>query len=260
MNYDLEPQKRPRAPDAEVLAAEAALAVTEFSVLTGGAAPSVQGPSDEDVFTKIIPNLPGWCSEAKARRLARLVVDRHARVAVEIGVFGARSLLALGVGGRVARAQVIGIDPYTADASLAGKNAPENDAYWQDRARGGQIDYEDIFRKACAAAAMFPNVRILRAKSLDAASVFDPGTVDLIHIDGNHSEETSCADVRAWLPKMSLGGIVIMDDVGWETTRAAQKLLTDSGCKELERVVHKTNSGNIEESWAVYQCVGSHLK
>lgn len=257
VQYDLEPQKAPRPIDETKLAVEATKTVAEFRHTPnthGERAPTSVGPSDEEFFTKIIPGLPGWCWPAKSRRLADLVADRHARTVVEIGVFGGRSLLALGVGARRVAATVTGVDPYVQSASLEGANAPENDEWWKDRSAGGSVDYEAVFKAAREAAALVSGVRVVRAKSLDLVATYGAGTVDVIHIDGNHSEETSCADVHAWLPKMSLGGIIVMDDIRWETTAKAQRMLVEAGCSLLEESV------GPEGSYAIYQCVGARLK
>jgi predicted O-methyltransferase YrrM len=260
VQYDLEPQKRPVAPDEKKLAAEATKTIAEFRPQTARAPATHTGPSDDAFFTKIIPELPGWCSIDKSRRLADLVEARHARSVVEIGVFGGRSLLALGVGARRVGATVTGFDPYTQSASLEGGQEPVHEEWWKDRSAGGSVDYEATYKVAQEACMRLVGVGVVRAKSLAAVDSYRPGTVDVIHIDGNHSEETSCADVKAWLPKLSLGAIIIMDDVGWETTMKSQKLLEASGCMELERVVQKTPDGRVAESWAVYQAFGSRLK
>ncbi len=263
VQYDLEPQKRPLALDEDKFAAEAAKTGAEFKppVAHGQCAPAPHtGPSDDAFFMKIIPELPGWCSVDKSRRLADLVEHRNARTVVEIGVFGGRSLIALGVGARRVGAMVVGFDPYSQAASLDGANSAENDAWWRDRAAGGMVDYEGVYKVACDATTRLPGVNLVRARSLNVVDNYKPGTVDVIHIDGNHSEETSCADVKAWLPKLSLGAIIVMDDVGWATTVKAQKILEATGCKELECVVIKTYEAQVSEPWAVYQCVGSKLK
>ena len=204
-------------------------------------------PSDEDFFRRIIPGLLGWCSEEKARRLAQIVRHRRARTVVEIGVFGGRSLVALGVGGRHVGARVVGIDPYAAAASLEGKNSAENDEWW------ARVDYEAVYRDAQNAASLV-GASVMRAKSIDVAPLFDAGGVDVIHIDGNHSEETSTEDVRVWLPKLALGAFIIFDDIAWSTTNRAQKMILDAGCVLVDSRIAK------DESWGVFQAVGVDLK
>lgn len=175
------------------------------------------------VIGEIIPTLQGWCTVEKASHLADLVVDRAADVCVEIGVFGGRSLLAMAVAQReLGHGTCWGVDPWSAVASLEGENSPENDEWWS------RLDYEDVYRRFVEAVVhhdLLPVCNWLRTKSITASRLFDDRTVDVLHIDGNHSEFTSVADVVTWLPKMAPGGIVVMDDADWTTTAAAQRLL-----------------------------------
>lgn len=181
------------------------------------------GAATYAVVGEVIPTLQGWCTVEKASHLADLVVDRGAGVCVEVGVFGGRSLLAMAFAQReLGRGATWGIDPWSAVASLEGENSPENDEWWS------QLDYEDVYRRFVEAVlqhGLLPVCNWMRTKSVTASRLFDDRTVDVLHIDGNHSEFTSVTDVVTWLPKMSPGGIVVMDDADWATTAAAQRLL-----------------------------------
>ena len=49
--------------------------------------------------------------------------------------------------------------------------------------------------------------------------------IEMLTIDGNHSELASCRDVRLYLPMVVSGGIVIADDTDWPTTQKAVEML-----------------------------------
>jgi hypothetical protein len=49
--------------------------------------------------------------------------------------------------------------------------------------------------------------------------------IDLLHIDGNHSEKASMRDVELWLPRVPSGGFVVFDDINWDTTKKAVQYL-----------------------------------
>jgi hypothetical protein len=56
---------------------------------------------------------------------------------------------------------------------------------------------------------------LIREPSVRAAERFAPGSIDVLHIDGDHSREAVAADVAAWLPRMRPGAIVVFDDCSW---------------------------------------------
>lgn len=55
--------------------------------------------------------------------------------------------------------------------------------------------------------------RLLRSTFDDALSSFADGSIDLLHIDGWHTEEAVRHDLQSWLPKLRAGGILLMHDV-----------------------------------------------
>jgi len=58
---------------------------------------------------------------------------------------------------------------------------------------------------------------LLRSGFDDALGQFEPGSIDLLHIDGLHTETAVRHDVDSWLPKLRPGGILLLHDVGVRT-------------------------------------------
>lgn len=73
-------------------------------------------------------------------------------------------------------------------------------------------------------------IKIIEAPSRLVHSVFQ--SIDYLHIDGSHSMLHSSEDVILYATKVRNGGIIIMDDVDWETVTPAVTIL-DSMCSRI---------------------------
>ena len=90
---------------------------------------------------RMIPALPGWCTVEKAHSLAKLIVERKPQLAVEIGIFGGRSLFAQAMALRSNGSGIIyGIDPFEKEAALEGEKDPGNINWWTN-----SVDLEKIY-------------------------------------------------------------------------------------------------------------------
>ncbi len=54
---------------------------------------------------------------------------------------------------------------------------------------------------------------LLRSSFDEALERFAPESIDLLHLDGHHTEEAARHDVEWWLPKLRPGGILLLHDV-----------------------------------------------
>lgn len=196
-----------------------------------------------DEFTE--NRVPGWCPLQKALDLAAAVIAFRPKMSLEIGVFGGKSLLPIAMACEaIDHGVVIGIDPWSPAASSEGYTG-ENAQWW------GHLDHEGIYRAFIAGVdrlGLKNRVAIERAKSDDAAV---PETIDLLHIDGQHTEQ-AIRDVNRFAAKVRLGGIVCMDDLLWqnngvEHVRQAVEALLALGFVELHRTVQP--DGN----WGFFQ-------
>lgn len=183
--------------------------------------------------------LQGWCSEYKASTLMDLVWFMRPQTVVEIGVFGGKSLVpmafavkALNNGG-----VVYGIDPWSSIASAEGQDGDNKD-YW------GTLDHDAILSGLQQKIEQFnlsDQIELIRATSEEAQPIEN---IDILHIDGNHSDDASYFDAIKWVPLVRRGGMIIFDDITWETIDKALVWM-DENCIKLIQVDDQENSWGI---------------
>lgn len=72
---------------------------------------------------------------------------------------------------------------------------------------------------ASRAAGYFPRCQIIRADSVEAAEDVEDGSLDFVFIDGDHTSAGVERDIRAWAPKVRMGGAVLGHDHHWASVR-----------------------------------------
>lgn len=191
---------------------------------------------------QVLPNLQGWCTPEKAKHIAKLIVENDMELAVEIGVYGGRSLLPMGMAfEHIGKGKCYGIDPWCAAASVASEQNQANIDWWS------KLDHEAIYRGFISAVlenGLSHRCYWLRFLSEQTAKLFSDGEIDLLHIDGNHSQKSALRDVDLWLPKVVEGGYIIFDDIDWQSTRDAQVVLNATWCGDP---IYQ------DKSWAIYR-------
>jgi hypothetical protein len=186
--------------------------------------------------------IEGWCSRQKAIKMMEYI-DESTKLCVELGVWGGRSLLPIAM---KCHGDVYGIDAWNVSASLEGKNDVSNDEWWS------KINYNKMYNYTHTLMNTYncDNVKLLRMKSSEAVRLFDDTSIDFLHQDSNHSEETSCLEVELYHNKVKPGGIWVFDDTNWKTTIKAQNLLLEKGYTEIY------DSGE----WKIYKRNKIHLR
>jgi len=133
--------------------------------------------------------------------LAKKIVENKVERLAEIGVFKCRT------------ARTVLRDP---DAKNTLKEYWAVDM-WAGYYGGPQSEWEKNYYGACRYMAHFPQLRVVRLSSLDAASIFEKeyfphGYFDLVFIDGSHVYENISWDLKLWTPLVKSGGIVCGHD------------------------------------------------
>lgn len=179
-----------------------------------------------------LPRMEGWCSQEKASAMADLILAEKPNTVVEIGVFGGRSLIPQALALQANdKGTIYGIDPWKKEAALEGEVGAANAEWWNsldlhkihnycmDQIWANQLD------KFCI---------ILQTSSHHCAHLFN--RIDILHLDGNHSELSSCRDVNNYLPYVRPGGFIWFDDTDWTTTQKAIQLIESSNCEKIKTV------------------------
>ena len=170
----------------------------------------------DDICLQIPIDEGGGSSLTKVLVLASLIIGRNFQRVVEIGVYRGRAFLALGATMRaLGRGEVTGIDPYTAEAAI---QRDDHKVGIDLQTWPHQVDWEHLYAgvlQQVEQRELAAYCRLDRRTSADAATDISPASIELLHMDGNHDRAALAADLALYLPKMRLGGIVVMDDVTW---------------------------------------------
>lgn len=153
--------------------------------------PGLRGLTDEDIIQ--------WY-HAVAGQL------RPLSAMVEVGVWYGRSLLfaASELERRgLAHAQIYGVDPY-------GRPTAEG------RVEVTSADYRGVLAGLAehGTSAELQHVSLLRCRSLEASYMFAAGSLDVVMIDGDHSEAAVAIDIAAWRRRVRPGGLLAGHDYG----------------------------------------------
>ncbi len=195
---------------------------------------------------KVPIDFGGGSSIFKGVLMGSLIAGEGLRPAVEIGVHRGRSLVALAVAERAVGGHAWGIDPYVLtaypDLTMGGAGPAGVDDWLRehdfDAAHGDAL-------QAIAGNRLEGSCTLLRLTSTDAAPRFEPGTIGLLHVDGNHSEDAVRDDLERYLPRVRPGGIVVVDDISWGSVRrAAEPLL--AGAEIVFELVDKENRAGLD--------------
>jgi predicted O-methyltransferase YrrM len=192
----------------------------------------------------------GGCPPRKQRILARLIVERGLKRAVEIGVFAGGSLFPQAVAMRHTGGQVTGIDPWS-EAEAEQKDNLDRILPALGEGWAKLVEWDGLYREVEERVERYGLSRhciLLRMTSQKASSLIE-GPLDLLHIDGNHDYVRCADDLARWLPKVCSGGLLVLDDAAWDTIHPQYLEL-----KERMRVVYEEPiQGSLRPEWAVLE-------
>jgi hypothetical protein len=181
---------------------------------------------DIEALLNMTDRIFGQCGEGKTAALMGAMAACPKGDVVEIGAFAGKSAAALSyLSQRLNIGSMLVVDPWRVENSVQ-KDAP---LFVQDLAVGNYWDLVADLFIANLAPVSPAGFNFLRHTSEEGAAIYRSGTVHsdafgktvysggiaFLHIDGNHDYVEVCKDVMLWVPKMTPGGWLVLDDYCW---------------------------------------------
>lgn len=167
--------------------------------------------------------IQGWLSPEIATAMRNLILETKPNVMVEIGVFAGKSLIhcaeALRENGK---GVIYGIDPWRKEEAEKGLGTMEDPGYW-DTVDLDAVHYDcmrNIWERGLEEYAV-----VIRSASQHCVPLFRRNSIDILYIDGGHSEQSSLNDVWNYWIKVKRGGHIWFDDADWASTHKATDYL-----------------------------------
>ncbi len=207
--------------------------------------PLVNTTAEENSFfdfkKEVMPrfdSIEGWCSPFKASFLMDLVAVSNATTIVEIGVWGGKSLIPMALSAKFKGSGVVyGIDPWSTADSEEGQEG-EHKEWWST------VDHETIYQQFLRQVFQYQvnqHVVVIRESSKSAPLIEN---IDILHIDGNHSDKASMEDVLKWVPCVKKGGMIIFDDTTWGSNIKAVEWL-NKNCLLIGEYTDELNAWGV---------------
>ena len=153
-----------------------------------------------------------WCDADKAVQLAALVIEQRPQVVVELGVWRGGSAIPMAIALRhLGMGQLVAVDAWSMIASVAGQEGV-NAEWWRSVGSEGHDQARRMFMARLKKHRISLNHCTVLHQRSDKAPV--PAVIDILHHDANHGPQV-VADIDRWAPAVRVGGILILNDLGW---------------------------------------------
>ena len=179
---------------------------------------------------------PGWCSKEKALAMMELIDKLEPLTCVEIGVFGGASLLPTAYALELNHKGIVfAVDPWNNDECVKYITPQSPDYSWWK-----QVNLKEVYSKFASKAKSLNLLhRCLILKETTTIAFSRIGTIDLLHIDGNHDEQSVINDVSLFFPKVRKSGYIWIN--------AVKRQSTEKGYQELFKnckIIQSVDNGN----------------
>jgi hypothetical protein len=151
------------------------------------------------ILVKLYSDLYG----TRTNEIIRIIGDRNYGSYLEVGVWRGDNLLPIAK--KYPNLVCYGVDPYS------GSNYEE---YYKEENMQmvDGIYYEKLFQDILVRTKKFKNINIIRKTSKVAVNDFSDQSLDIVFIDAKHDYKSVSEDIRIWLPKVKIGGVLCGHD------------------------------------------------
>lgn len=164
-----------------------------------------------DELARLVADTRGFMPDDEGLSLHAAALQYSAGgVVVEIGTYCAKSTIYLGHAASVRGSTVVTIDHH--------RGSEEQQPGWEYHDEStvdpdlGLMDTLPFARRTVATAGL-EDVVVLMVGRSSAISQWWDTAVDLVFIDGGHTDEAAQADFHGWAPRVRLGGALVIHDV-----------------------------------------------
>jgi predicted O-methyltransferase YrrM len=195
----------------------------------------------KDRVCTILPSIDGWCSAEKAMDFIDLVMEVKPKVYVEIGVFAGKSVFPVASALKyLGEGVIFCIDPWDKMECmkyLTLKMDQPHLIWW------GKVPFDKLH------SAFLNNVKryglgeqciTIKSSAQNAVSQID-GSIDILYIDANYSEQLGLEIAQLYLPKVRSGGYIWLNDALSEKVQAATEFLLES-CDHVKFIDYSNDS------------------
>ena len=181
-----------------------------------------------------LPKMEGWCSKEKALNFFDLVLETKPDVCVEIGTYAGASALPVAMALKfLGNGVIICIDSWDKIECIKYFDPVED---VQHLSWWGKVNLNQIHKKYLEMVQKFELQSIcITKKTTSANAAASIGVIDILYIDGNHSEFIVTQDVQLYLPKVRSGGYIWINDALWPTLQEAIDLVLES-CEPIKLI------------------------
>jgi hypothetical protein len=187
----------------------------------------------DEICKKIDTRIGGPGFGEKTYLIAFLIYHLNCKTTLDLGVFTGGSLFPQAtMHNKYTKGIVYGVDPYIIEGMI-NKDIVDPVYLHHQEVFLSTLDCEELYNHVIEQISNFKyndNIIFLRQRSDVAVEYFKNNeiTFDFMFIDGNHDIDPALNDVKLYIPLLNENGILMMDDVKWETIQPARQYVADN--------------------------------